>query len=54
MMFFFLSCNYFIRSSIIKVRLIFIKIDKSIDPLESNLKRAEAGIVPVDKYHEIL
>ncbi len=53
-MFSLLSYNYFIRSSIIKVQLVFIKTSKSIDPLRSNPKRAEAKVIPIDKYYKIL
>ncbi len=53
-MFFFLSCNCFVQSSIIKIRLIFIKTGKSISLLKSNLKRAEVKMVPIDEYYKIL
>jgi len=53
-MFSFLFYNCFIRSSVVKVQLVFIEIDKSIGPLRLNFKRAEVGMVPVDKYHKVL
>ncbi len=49
-----LSRNYFIRSSITKVQLVFIKTNKSINPLGSNLKRTETKVVPIDKYYKML
>ncbi len=54
MTFFLLSHNYFIRSSAIGVQPIFIKVNKFADPLGSNLKKAEVGMVLIDKYYKIL
>jgi len=50
----FLFRNCFIRFFIIKVRLVFIKANKSINLLKSNLKKAETRVVPIDEYHKIL
>ena len=49
-----LSRNYFVQSSTIRTRPVFIGAGKSVGPLESNFKRAEVGIVSVDEYHEML
>ncbi len=53
-MFSFLSYNYFVRSSIVGVRLVFIGINKFVDPLKSNLKKTEVGVVLVDEYYKML
>jgi len=53
-MFSLLSRNYFVQSSATKARSVFIRAGKSVGPLESNPKRAEAGVVPVDEYYKVL
>ena len=54
MTFSFLSHNYFIQSSIVGIRLVFIEVGKFVDPLRSNLKKAEIGVVLVDEYYKML
>ncbi len=54
MTFSFLSRNCFVRSFIARVRPVFIKVGKFVGFLRSNLKKAEVGVVLIDKCYKML